>query len=140
MVTLESVIKKYITSSSESSGLICSICSLELLPEESVRLKCKHEYHHNCIYNWYKKTLSNDHGSASSKSRECPYCRQPGGYLSLLEGQEYEKNVHAPSDAPSTKVQSIKLKKCGATTKTGKPCKLNGHYGGYCHIHKKNNS
>ena len=75
---------------------LCNICSQPLLPDDTIKLQCHHEYHYECIKAWYKKTMENVHGSASSKSRECPYCRKSGGYLPLREGDQYMKDIHSP--------------------------------------------
>lgn len=124
----------------------CGICSIKLIPEDTVRLDCHHEYHYECIYNWYKKTIQNTSCSSSSKRRECPYCRKPGGYLPIKK--EYEKEIHSPKYASKNKITKISNPiiannnnnnngdGCNALTKAGNPCKFKGHYDGYCHIHK----
>lgn len=111
----------------------CNICSLELKPDDTqiIKLECSHEYHYDCIYNWYKKTIEKIHCPSSSKNRECPYCREYGGYLPLLDGKKYEKDIHSPSDRNKSKLKVKKIVdigiatvQCKGVTKKGTQCKI----------------
>ncbi len=114
---------------------VCLICSITLSQEDSVRLQCKHEYHYECIRSWYKKIMENINSATSNKIRECPYCRKPGGYLPLIQGKNYEKDIHSPKIVRTSKVK--KYSQCQGVTKMGLQCKHKGTYNGYCFIHNK---
>ena len=120
-----------------NGDVICSICSEILSPDDTIKLQCNHEYHYECIRTWYRKTIDNNHGAASSKNRECPYCRKHGGYLPLKSS--YEKDIHSPKMARRSKKKNTKYSPCKATTKMGLQCKHQGNYDGYCYVHKKQN-
>lgn len=104
----------------------CNICFMNIDPYNITTLKCSHEFHYSCIKDWYKVTLSH---RPNTIPRECPYCRKPGGYLPLREGDIYDKSIH-------TYVQSHR---CKANTKMGQQCKHTTREGEYCHIHRKKN-
>lgn len=107
----------------------CTICSLVII-DDDIKLDCGHEYHYQCILNWFKKNVSTFR--TTSKSRECPYCRTPSGYLPFRD--TYIKNIHHPEYQPKLIVTS-----CQGKTKRGHPCKLRG-INGYCYLHNPNSS
>ncbi len=128
------------------------------LDNDVVKLNCQHEYHLDCIREWYKKTSQHQGGIFYNKN-ECPYCRKPGGYLPFKEGDIYDKDIHSPSNAPFKPIKKLILKPimkhikkpkyvplssasygiCNAITKQGTQCKMKPHNNndGYCHIHCK---
>ena len=108
---------------------ICNICCTSLVNKDKTKLLCNHEYHYDCIYSWYEKTLTLHRGNIN----KCPYCSQDGGYLPLPSGITYKKEIHGP--VKPTNILNNNC--CKAYTKMGKPCKKKGHYEGYCKIHKK---
>jgi len=144
-ITLKSVLNELekIKESKSTHTDTCNICSLELLSNDKIKLKCKHEYHYDCILNWYIKTVSsNNSNPSSSKIRECPYCRQVGGYLPMKLNTNYIKHIHAPKYSKFNKEDLNKMLKpkvkCKGITKTGNVCKLYAKEDGeYCHIHHK---
>jgi hypothetical protein len=121
----------------DDNRFICPICSDE---DDSyvTELKCGHKFCRKCIIRWYLKLNNLVYSSSNyANCRECPVCRQNGGYLKLLDGEKYIKDIYEP---PS-KLDEKKLARCGAPIKTkpGKLCTNTGHtfYGGYCGKHKK---
>lgn len=142
-ITLKSVLNELEQIKTENKQETCGICSLELLSTDKVKLKCKHEYHHDCILNWYIKTISNNSNVPSTlKSKECPYCRQIGGYLPIRPNDTYIKHIHSPKYGKidnKSLAEILKPRvKCAADTKSGKKCKMYSKNGDYCHLHKKN--
>ncbi len=150
-VTLASVIDQLKNLKMTNNETKCGICSMILSPEDIIRLSCEHEYHYGCIKDWYKKIVNNSHGSASSKNKECPYCRKPGGYLPLKKGEKYDKDIHSPKHSIKIKTVSksaiVKINSshtsttngCKATTKANTPCKVKvkENNDGFCHHHCK---
>jgi len=125
-ISLKSVMDEFEKIKVNDSTNKCTICSRELISNK-FSLDCGHEYHYECIYNWFKKTVSTMH---SSKNRECPYCRKQSNYLPLKEGYSYIKHLHDPIHQPIQKITP-----CKGVTKNGLQCKLKG-VNGYCNIHK----
>lgn len=136
----------------------CLIC-YDKIDETSIKIKCGHEFHYECIvgaYKMYTNTL-----------RECPYCRTDGGYLELLDNQIPLKNIHreynkfkkkkikknnqkSNNQKTNNQKTSNKISKvlkteeiCKSLLKSGKnkgnQCKHFALFGneGYCGIHKK---
>ena len=140
-ITLKSVLDELEKIKGADHMETCDICSLELSSGDNIKLKCKHEYHYDCILNWYIKTVSGNNNPSNAKARECPYCRQIGGFLPMKHNITYMKHIHAPK---YSKVDDETLKKmleprikCKSVTKVCNPCKLYAKGGEYCHIHKK---
>ncbi len=121
----------------EDPDKYCSICYDEH-NDTSIKLKCGHMYHYECIKDSYKLN--------KTSGRICPYCRRDGGYLPLMGGDEPEKNIHKEW------LEQIKVKKpvnmfyntkCKGIIKSGpnknNPCSCWGleKYNGYCGKHKK---
>mgnify|MGYP002889357468 FL=1 len=72
--------------------LVCFETFEETTDEIVVQLLCSHAFHYDCIIESYRmKTSKTGHGLSY---RECPYCRNSGGYLPLLEGMKPEKRIH----------------------------------------------
>ena len=67
----------------------CKVCYEMIQPQEesciAVELLCGHRYHYSCIEFSYQY---------SDKYRQCPYCRQTGGWLPLLSGMKPKRNIH----------------------------------------------
>jgi len=106
----------------------CSICSLSF-DDTVCRLACNHTFHYECIYQWYKRTLD----AINIPKRECPYCRQDGGYLHLPDNNKFEEGIH---DHSSHK-QNKQISRCKRTTLKGTKCKKNATSDtGFCHIHQ----
>jgi len=126
----------------------CPIC-YEVHDDTSIKLKCGHIFHYNCISSSYKSSISKNNRNI----RICPYCRNDGGFLKLLEttypvkGINYEfyeiEKYLLRNDF--NKLQEITKKyidktKCNAILKSGinkgYQCKKNKkkelHY---CHLH-----
>ena len=129
--------------------LDCMICS-DIFSNniKTSTLKCGHKFCHDCIFDWYKQSVNCY--STGSKIRECPYCRQDGGYLELLEGEKPLKNIHleyksVPKNSINNKNTLINKGPkliptiCGASfsTKPGNCSSLGKNcYFGYCGKHK----
>ena len=64
----------------------CPVCYDEIT-EKAIRLKCGHTYHYDCIFLSYQMK--------TDRYRECPYCREDGGYLPfVVENQKPIKHIH----------------------------------------------
>ena len=74
--------------------LECPICCDIIDKDDLWKLECDHIYHYNCILN----SIKNSFNKSSKKCRECPYCREYGGYLELKPGIIPIKNVHLEYD------------------------------------------
>ena len=127
----------------------CPIC-YDTHDDTSIKLKCGHVYHYNCILTSYKASIYNN----SRSVRICPYCRNDGGYLILNEGtypikgihNEYNEIEHYLIRNDFSKLQEITQKyidktKCNAILKSGVnkgyQCKKNKKKEmNYCHHHK----
>ena len=121
----------------DDNRFMCPICSDE--DDTSITaLKCGHKFCRKCIIRWYLKLNNLVYSSSNyANCRECPVCRQNGGYLKLLKGEKYIKDIY---ETPAG-LDEKKLTKCGAPIKTnpGQFCTNTGNtfYGGYCGKHKK---
>lgn len=116
---------------------LCSICCNEI-SEKYQELKCGHKFCDTCIKDWYKKlhSLCKTNYSNYKKKRECPACRQDGGYLKIREFEKPIKDIHKEY----TGKNNSKFVICGApfTSKKGTcQCKGKEEYGWYCGRHKK---
>lgn len=126
---------------------ICNICGDNLDSIDKVQvLKCGHEFCNECIFDWFQNILNNMKKSYYSsqylKPRECPMCRQTGGYLKLFEGEEYVRGIHGNKKnyIPRIKPPEPVIVYCEAKLKTkNKLCKNKGKecHGYYCGVHKK---
>ena len=101
----------------------CPICCEAIMDEDLCKLNCGHMYHYNCILNSIKLSVN----KYSKKCRECPYCREYGGYLELKPGIIPIKNVHAEytnisgKSMTSKELEKYLVKgKCMAILKSGK--------------------
>lgn len=55
----------------------CPICYDTFKEDDIIEiLECKHKFHYECIFKVYKNDLDN-----KKLYRNCPFCRQHGGYL-----------------------------------------------------------
>ena len=120
----------------------CPVCYDEL-DETSVKLKCGHSFHYNCILNSYK---SINKKNKIRYLRLCPYCRLDGGYLELKKNNYPIKGIHYEyyaiekyiimNDFEKVKEMTkdyLNPKKCNAIIKSG----INKGY--QCKMNKKNN-
>ena len=80
----------------------CLIC-YDKLDDTSIKIKCGHEFHYDCIVNAYKMY--------TNTLRECPYCRMDGGYLQLQDNQVPLKNIHREYNKFKKKKITNKIKK-----------------------------
>ena len=128
----------------------CGICMSELT-DNKTKLKCGHIYHRLCIAAWYQQMAKDNRYTSHSKESlvapRCPYCRQPGGYLDLLPGEDIIMGVHTSLyDAYLRKQEATKLRKatqtnkskCTAVTKRGTQCSRSATTGQYCGTHHNN--
>ena len=115
----------------------CTICGDNFSEGATIKLKCNHEYHYECILESLKSKLNKTKGTIKVTERCCPYCRKIILYLPWKEGfGEPIKGIH---NCKSVKTQQA-IQQCNALTKSGKnvgqqcknKCKLNG----YCGVHK----
>ena len=110
----------------------CSVC-YDMIEEneQGIRLKCGHTYHYDCILLSYQMK--------TDKKRECPYCREDGGYLPLLDNQKPIKDIHKEWLVENKNYGYFG--RCIAITKSGKNkgkrcmCKANGS-DKYCGRHR----
>ena len=68
---------------------VCNICH-EILDNNIITLKCGHKYHHECIYQTFRhaklKIEKRKYNTLYLKEiRQCPYCREDGGYLPITD-------------------------------------------------------
>ena len=123
----------------------CEICFCDT-EDDLIELKCKHKFHYDCVLNWYQKSnnlYANSHFSKSTVHRQCPYCRQDGGYLDLPKDHKYIHGIHASKyddrkrTTPAVKTEGVGFCK-GIAKSTKKPCRKRGkdEYSGYCFFHK----
>jgi len=122
---------------------VCYICNVLLDKDDLVRLDCSHEYHYDCIRNWYKITCSPAiYGYIHTYPgiRECPYCRVSGGYLELRPGEKWDRDLHSRSQKPDPRL-TIDTARCQAITQKGYQCTMWPAEGlKYCErFHKKCN-
>lgn len=121
----------------DDNRFLCPICSTEDV-KELTTLKCGHKFCRRCIIKWYiKLNILIFSSSNYVMMRECPVCRQNGGYLELLDNEKFIQGIHKEPNIVNKK----ELYKCNAPIKSrpGKCCNNSGHmiYGGYCGKHKK---
>ena len=93
---------------------ICLVCHEPIENTDTVKLRCGHKFHYNCILMTFKY---------SKVPRQCPYCRGYGGYLELKEGMLPLVGIHKEyKDLIDGKLKNIKLieGKCKKLLKTGK--------------------
>ena len=108
----------------------CSVC-YDIIEGQGIRLKCGHTYHYECILLSYQMK--------TDKKRECPYCREDGGYLPLLDNQKPIKDIHKEWLVENKNYGYFG--RCIAITKSGKNkgkrcmCKANGS-DKYCGRHR----
>jgi len=112
----------------------CNIC-FEKHDNSSVKLKCGHKYHYNCIKESYQL-------NKSSIIRRCPYCRGDGGYLPLKHDNKPIENIHLEyyqCYSPMIKGKSYFKPKCKGIIKSGpnkgKQCTYSCYSNGFCGIH-----
>ena len=122
---------------------ICPIC-YDILDDsdeslnKTVKLKCGHEFHYNCILSSYK---------TDKMARVCPFCRMDGGYLKLEENTFPLKHIHIEYRQIRKCLQNNDLKtlekitdkyidksKCHCILKSGV------NYGTQCKKHKQKDS
>ena len=114
---LYNIYNNHINNIDNNPDNLCMICSNKLY--DNVKLKCNHEYHYNCINEWYIRTLK----------IECPYCRQNGGVL------EYRDDINVPFNKFMYKKKKII---CNGKTLKGENCKRSAMFMDiYCKLHKK---
>ena len=114
-----------------NSKITCMICHEDDVRENMIKLNCGHLFHYNCIFNWYKKTVT----TFKYKERECAFCGECNDYLPLKDNVAYE-NIHYEYGKEG--YVSISLFRCQAITKKGLQCKNRKRYGEYCGLHYKN--
>ena len=108
----------------------CPVC-YDMIEGEGIRLKCGHTFHYDCILLSYQMK--------TDKRRECPYCREDGGYLPLKEGETPLKYIHKEWIIENKNYGYFG--RCIAITKSGKNkgkrclCKANGS-DKYCGRHR----
>jgi hypothetical protein len=72
----------------------CGICGEEHSRKYVHTLKCNHSYHYECIL----KTFTFDR----KRTNACPLCRQPNGFLPLVNGlPRLYKYIHYVGDHPT---------------------------------------
>jgi len=107
---------------------ICYIC-YDINNKDSIKLKCKHNFHYDCIMNSFMK-----------ESKTCPYCRQIHGYLPLKKDMEPVYKVHKEYGKKGYTPFSCGPKKCKGILKSGYPCTFNAKpKSNYCGKHQKQN-
>ena len=111
----------------------CNICYCEH-DSNSIVLKCKHRYHYECILNSYK--LNN-----TKKPRTCPYCREDGGYLPLIQDIKPVKNIHREYTKWLSNKKNKSCQQCIGVILNGpnknSRCNSKAKNGEYCGMHKK---
>lgn len=87
----------------------CAVCGDNLSHKFVHTLKCNHSYHYECIM----KTFTFDH----KKRNECPLCRQPSGFLPLVNGlPRLHKYIHYAGNYPT----NYTCTPCNVVIKLGK--------------------
>lgn len=101
---------------------ICYIC-YDANNEDSIKLKCNHKFHYDCILNSYIKN-----------PKICPYCRQINGYIPLKKNIKPIKNIHKEFN---TNINNPYVKICKGVFKNGNSCYYKAQkYSDYCGKHK----
>jgi hypothetical protein len=60
-----------------------------------IKLDCGHQFHYECITEWFKqKKIKNPYSSSGKNIRVCPYCREKSGYIELPENTFPIKHIH----------------------------------------------
>ena len=115
----------------ENPEEFCNIC-FSKHDNSSIRLKCGHKYHYNCIKDSY--IINNTH-----KKRCCPYCRKEGGYLTLMEGDIPIKGIHREYQVNYKRCIGIIMSGEYSQTRCTGKCNFvdeNGNLTDYCKRHK----
>ena len=126
------------------------------LKKQVVTLDCRHQFHYECIIDWFKQKKNKNPYSSSGKSiRTCPYCREKTGYLTLpknafpikLIHKEYNLIESAINTDDHNKIMEVckpffNDKYCNSVLKTGpskgQQCRKHKCKGSdFCFIHKK---
>ena len=136
MMDLDSFYEQEFEEYSKDPDNFCNIC-YEKHNSNSIKIKCGHKYHYECIKDSYKVK----HSSINKKKslRKCPYCRQDGGYLPLLEGYQIDTDIHIKKPK--------NYKQCNATIMSGEKINtrctsqcnfldLSGNLTNFCKRHK----
>lgn len=116
----------------ERPDKFCNICFCEH-DSTSIKLKCGHLYHYECIKISYKMNVT-------KFPRGCPYCREDGGFLPLLENIKPEKGIHREYTSWLKNKEHICYKQCIGIIKNGPNKNSRCHNkttGNYCGMHKK---
>jgi hypothetical protein len=71
---------------------LCYICYDKLENSDVIELKCGHKFHYDCIFLSYKTNLVPSF--STNRKRECPYCRNDGGYLPLKIGYMPQRDIN----------------------------------------------
>jgi len=118
------------------NNINCSICGENLEKEYSIKLKCNHEFHYQCIFLTFKNI----------KNLDCPYCRNESNYLPIINGlKKLIVGIHGKKIEDFTDENGFSKNKsegCNAILKRGKnkgnECNRNCKLGYYqCRIHCK---
>jgi hypothetical protein len=131
---------------------MCSIChtDFEESDETIFKLSCGHKFHLECIFITYKNNLDK-----KKYIRQCPYCRNYGGYLKLERNMIPIKHIHEEynvfqeyitNNDTENFMKFLNSKKCISILKSGKnkgqQCSNNPSQDKYCKKHynfNKNN-
>ena len=122
----------------------CPICYNEIKDGDKVVLKCKHKYHYECILHAYK-TDNSKKKHYKPNYNICPFCRQPGGYLPLKEGEIPIKHIHreyldyVKGNSENSLIKGVCMAILKSGKNAGKQCKrkLESLDCKYCKIHNK---
>lgn len=118
---------------------ICGICAEEIeTNHDKDILRCKHIYHHECIFTWFESIEKKNKSMSTVAHRQCPYCCTQSDYLLLRDNENPIKHVHKISEKYKKKGKHG-LGICIALKNNGKPCKYNAKVsncnGNFCGIH-----
>lgn len=94
--------------SDDITKTLCPICFEALVPNKEyknetekinktvITLDCRHQFHQECILDWFKERAKHKKGkkSISKKIRTCPYCRHSSDYLELTPNTFPIKYIH----------------------------------------------
>lgn len=111
----------HVISDSEDDENVCCIC-YESLNELSIKLKCGHMFHYECIIEWYKELNTAGAYDGNKIPRTCSYCKNDGGFLKLHPGQPFLSGIHDPTDeiVKTKGTKSVSKSGDGVSTSTGK--------------------